>query len=198
MQETTPISSPLARVDWPLRTERLTIRPARPGDSEALWAYRRLEEVSRWLPYHPADRNDWESLFTDPERLANTLLVERDGQLVGDLYVKVENAWAQREVADRGRGVQAEIGWALDPAHTGHGYATEAAAALLRLCFADLGLRRVVANAFADNVASVRIMERLGMRCESHNVRDSLHRDLGWLDGVTYAILADEWHAAAG
>jgi RimJ/RimL family protein N-acetyltransferase len=39
-------------------------------------------------------------------------------------------------------------------------------------------------------------MERLGMREESHGVRDSLHRDLGWVDGVVYALLADEWRAS--
>ena len=47
----------------------------------------------------------------------------------------------------------------------------------------------------ADNVASTRIMEKLGMRREEYAVRDSLHRSLGWLDGVTYAILVDEWRA---
>jgi RimJ/RimL family protein N-acetyltransferase len=195
MQETTPISEagPLDRVEWPVRTDRLAIRPVRLGDSEAMWAYRRLEEVSRWLTYRPADRDDWESLFAEPKRLASTLAIELDGRVIGDLYLKVEDGWAQREVEERGRGVQAEIGWCLDPAHTGHGYATEAAAALLRICFADLGLRRVVANAFADNEASWRLMERLGMRREQRTVRDSLHRDLGWVDGVCYALLADEW-----
>jgi len=39
----------------------------------------------------------------------------------------------------------------------------------------------------------VRIMEKLGMRCENRGVRDSLHRDLGWIDGVVYALLAEEW-----
>ena len=36
-------------------------------------------------------------------------------------------------------------------------------------------------------------MQRLGMRQESHAIKDSLHRDKGWLDGLTYALLADEW-----
>jgi len=39
-------------------------------------------------------------------------------------------------------------------------------------------------------------MERIGMRREAHNVRDSLHRDHGWLDGFGYALLAEEWRAA--
>jgi RimJ/RimL family protein N-acetyltransferase len=64
---------------------------------------------------------------------------------------------------------------------------------VLRICFEDLGLRRVTAECFAANEASWRLMERLGMRRESHNVGDSLHRSGEWLDGYGYALLADEW-----
>ena len=86
----------------------------------------------------------------------------------------------------------------LDPASTGHGYATEAVAELLRHSFEDLGVHRVVASCFADNVASWRLMERLGMRRESHTVRDALHRSGEWLDSYGYALLADEWAARGG
>ena len=85
----------------------------------------------------------------------------------------------------------------LDPAHTGHGYATEAVRALLRHCFADLGIRRVTANCFLGNDTSWRLMERVGMRRETHAVRESLHRSGQWLDTVAYALLAEEWRAAA-
>ena len=88
--------------------------------------------------------------------------------------------------------MQAELGWCLDPAHHGHGYGTEAVGELLRICFADLGLRRVTASCFADNTASWRLMERLHLRREQHTVRDSLHRDGQWLDGYGYALLAEE------
>ena len=94
---------------------------------------------------------------------------------------------------DQAKATQAEIGWAFDPRHQGQGFATEAVRELLRACFEDLGVRRVVALAFADNVPSLRVMERLGMRREALNVKESLHRELGWLDGVTYALLAEEW-----
>ncbi len=79
-----------------------------------------------------------------------------------------EDAWSQREVIDQARGAQAELGWVLDPAYTGSGYATEAVRELLRYCFEDLGVRRVTANCFLDNDASWRLMERVGMRRELH------------------------------
>jgi RimJ/RimL family protein N-acetyltransferase len=81
----------------------------------------------------------------------------------------------------------------LDPAYTGHGYATEAVRELLRYCFQDLGVRRVNANCFLGSDASWRLMERAGMRRELHAVRESLHRSGEWLDTVGYAILEEEW-----
>lgn len=184
---------PLDAVAWPLRTERLVLRRGTPDDEAALWAYGRLEESARWIGWRAADRADFHRLASS--RWATTLVVELDGRVIGDLMLKVGDAWAQREVRDAARSCQAELGWVLDPRFGGHGYATEAVRELLRLCFEDLGLRRVTAGAFAANEASWRLMERVGMRRESSSVADSLHRDLGWLDGVEYALLAQEWSA---
>ena len=50
-----------------------------------------------------------------------------------------------------------------------------------------------MANAFADNTASCRLMERVGMRRETHAVGESLHRSGEWLDTVGCAVSADEW-----
>ncbi|HEU4568089.1 MAG TPA: GNAT family N-acetyltransferase [Marmoricola sp.] len=182
-------------LDWPLRTERLTIRPATPDDVDATWRFRRLPEVGEWITRAPQTRAEYAEQFLDEDRLAKTLVVELEGEVIGDLMLSIEDAWAQAEVADRARGVQAELGWVLDPAHAGHGYATEAVEGLIRFCFERLGLRRVTANCFADNVASRRLMERVGMRLELHTRQESLHRSGRWLDGLGYALLADEWRA---
>jgi RimJ/RimL family protein N-acetyltransferase len=180
------------RLAWPARTERLTLRPAREADAEPTWRLRRQEPVGRW----PHSLEDHRATFGEPDRLATALIVERDGAVIGDLMLKIEDAWAQTEVAARARGVQAELGWVLDPAHTGHGYAPEAVRELLRLCFDELDLRRVVARCFSDNEASWRLMERLGMRRELHGVRASLHRSGKWLDVYGYAMLAGEQKGA--
>ncbi len=187
------MATPLDPVTWPVRTDRLSLRPARADDAATTWRYRRLEDVARWLTRAPATLEEHARWFRRPETLATTLLVELDGAVVGDLMVKVEDAWAQAEVADRARGVQAELGWVLDPAYAGRGLATEAVQALLRLCFEDLGLRRVTGNCFAANTASWRLMERIGMRREVQTVRESLHRSGEWLDGLGYALLSEEW-----
>lgn len=192
------MASNLSAVAWPTRTERLSIRAATADDLDPTWRFRRLPEVCEWVTWLSADRDDYARQFLDPPRLASTLIIERDREVVGDLMLRVEDAWAQGEVAERAVGVQAELGWTLDPAHGGHGYATEAVRELLRICFAELGLRRVTALCFADNAASWRLMERVGMRREAHNVADSLHRSGAWLDGYAYALLAEEWRAQVG
>ncbi len=176
---------------WPLHTERLTLRPAELGDSGALWRHRSLPEVGMWLGWHPVDREDWNETYA--AKHADYLVVELEGEIIGDLMLRTSDGWGQREVKDQTIAVQAELGWTFAPEVGGRGFATEAVAALIGVCFEHLGMHRVEAGAFAANEPSWRLMERVGMRRESYSVKDSLHRDLGWVDGVLYAILAEEW-----
>ena len=72
-----------------------------------------------------------------------------------------------------------EIGWVIHPEHHNHGYATEAAKCMIQDLFCR-GFTRVTAGAFAENAASFRVMEKLGMRKNSFEediqYRGSLHR----------------------
>ena len=190
-------SSPLAAVSRPVRTARLLLRPATPDDLEATWAFRRLDAVVYWLTNGPRTLEEYRVVFEAPERLAKLIVVELDGAVIGEVMASVEGGWAQAEVAEQARGTQAELGWVFSPRYAGHGYATEAVRELIRICFTDLGLRRVTASCFAGNEASWRLMERVGMRREAYTVRDSLHRSGMWLDGMAYALLADEWRGAS-
>ena len=189
-----PSNLVIQRLDLPVRTARLSLRPAHVEDADVIWRYRRLESVGRWLTQAPHSLADHRTQF-DPDRLARTLVIEREGRLIGDLMLKLESPWAQAEVEAQARDVQAELGWVLDPAHTGNGYATEAVRELMRLCFDELRLRRVVAFCFANNETSWRLMERVGMRRELHAVRESLHRSGEWLDVFGYALLSEEWNS---
>ena len=165
-----------------------------------MFAYRTLPEVAEWLPSWPRDLDAYRERLSGLDFQRVTLMMELDeegGRVVGDLYLSVEDAWAQAEVAEQGKGQKAEIGWAVDPAYAGRGLATEGAEALLRRAFEDLGVHRCVAVSFLDNPASVRVMEKLGMRREAVSKQEALHRSGRWLDGVTYALLADEWRARA-
>ena len=109
-------------LSWPVRTERLTLRRARAADAEvdlALPAARRGQHLADRHAVYAAE--EYAARFAEPDRLAKTLLVELDGQVVGDLYLAVEDGWAQAEVAHLAHRVQAELGWALAPAYQGTG-----------------------------------------------------------------------------
>ena len=203
MSDPTDDFSQRALVDalpWPVTTERLTLRPAEARDAEAVWGYRRLPESAEWMSTVHAELAPYAEKFEDPEWVSKMLAIEKDGALVGDLYLGVASPWSQTEVKEQAAHSQAEIGWGLHPDHQGQGYAVEAVRELLRICFdpapSGLGLRRVVALCFADNEPSWRLMEKVRMRRETHNVKESLHRDKGWLDGYGYALLADEWRSS--
>lgn len=195
---------PLTAVSWPLRTERLSIRRATDADVEHTWAWRRLPEVGEWVTSAPTDFETYRARFTEPARLAAQLVVELDdpadpnhrSRLIGDVMLRVEDGWAQTEVLHLAHGVQAELGWTLDPAFQGRGYATEAVRVVIRTCFGPLGLRRVHAGCFAANEPSWRMMERLGMRREEHSRATGLHRSGVWMDGMDYGLLAEEWQVA--
>lgn len=183
----------IAALSWPRRTERLTLRPVSKDDFEALWQIRRQESVGRWMGATSQEFDEFAEFIGNDERMGKTLVIERDGVLIGDLMLAPEDPWAQVEVVDQAKGTQAEIGWCIDPAIEGNGYATEAVRELVRICFEELGFRRLVALCFAANEPSWRLMERLGMRREAHTVKESLHRSGEWLDGLSYALLAEEW-----
>ena len=81
----------------------------------------------------------------------------------------------------------------MHPYFARRGYGSEEVHELLRLAFEELGVRRVIASCFTDNIASSRLMERVGMRRETHAIQDALHRSGVWLDPFGYALLATEY-----
>ena len=179
---------------YPLRSARLAIRPFSEQDVDAIVAYRSLPEVCRYVPFEPMDANtvrerlrgSWARRVLEAEGQALLLGVEivATGELVGDVML----AWSSAE--HRG----GEIGYVLHPAHSGQGYATEAAHRLLHLAFDELGLHRVVARIDADNPSSARLATRLGMRQEAHLVQNEWFKGR-WSDELDFAILEDEWRA---
>ena len=189
-----PVPVTSADVSWPQHTERLVLRQIREPDVDRLLEIRDQPEVHRWLLKTVVDpdrfRERWMRTLTDPND--HSSVVELDGVVIGTASLDVRDGMGQDHAEATVR-AEAEIGYILDPAYAGKGLATEIAAALLRICFQDLGVRRVTAGCFADNLASWRVLEKVGMRREQHGVQDSWHAELGWVDGYTYAILRDEW-----
>lgn len=177
-----------------LRTERLVLRPFRFGDEADVLAYRSRPEVCRYIPADPlteasapdfiADRIKAVRIEADGDRMV--FAVELDGLVIGDVLVRTA------ALADR----QAEIGWVLNPDFHGRGYATEAAAELVRFSFDELGMHRVWAQLDPRNTASARVCERLDMRHEAH-LRQDMWLKGEWTDSAIYAILEQDWRESA-
>jgi ribosomal-protein-alanine N-acetyltransferase len=79
-----------------------------------------------------------------------------------------------------------EIGWWLARRHWGAGIATEAAREVMRDAFERVGLERIVAIARAENAASLRVMEKIGMTYE----REHVHRGV---PVVMWGIDREKW-----
>ncbi|MFB6611893.1 GNAT family N-acetyltransferase [Agromyces sp. NPDC056379] len=185
-------------LQWPRPAGPLVLRQPTDADLDRILEWRNAPEVTRWLirtEVEPgAFRTTWLDGVDDPND--HSAVAVLGDEVVGTGALWITDAMGQSHVDDGPwRRAEAGIGYLLDPAHAGNGYATEIARALLDLAFGELGVHRVTAGCFADNTASWRIMEKLGMRREQHGVRDSWHAELGWIDGYTYAMLADEWRA---
>ncbi|MEP7024880.1 MAG: GNAT family N-acetyltransferase [Actinomycetota bacterium] len=178
--------------EYPVRTGRLLLRPLTAGDIDAVLAYRSIPEVCRYVPFEPMTREDvlerlagsWARTELDDEGQALILgvEVEHTGTLVGDVML----FWHSREHAG------GELGYVFHPDFHGRGYATEAAAATLRLGFEGLGLHRIVARIDERNEPSARLARRLGMRQEARLVHNEVFKG-EWSTELDFAVLADEW-----
>jgi RimJ/RimL family protein N-acetyltransferase len=179
---------------YPICSERLALRPLTAGDADAMLAYRSRADVARYVPFEPMSRADiiqrigtqWARTELTDEGQGLTLGVEvtGTGKLIGDVML----FWHSRLHAG------GELGYVLNPDFGGRGYATEAAIAVLRLGFEELGLHRIVARIDERNDASARLARRLGMRQEACLVRNELFKGQ-WSSELDFAMLDDEWHA---
>jgi RimJ/RimL family protein N-acetyltransferase len=185
----------MPRVRLPITTERLVLRSLRPGDERHVFAYRSVPEVVRYIPGEPKTLEQVQDMVAErgtagriePAQPICTLAVELEGRVIGDVLLHLDGP-------DGHDGRQAEIGWVLAPDMQGMGYATEAAEALVRVAFDELGVHRVWAQLDGENDASARICERLGMRREALFAKGSWFKGR-WTDLAVYAIRADEWSA---
>jgi RimJ/RimL family protein N-acetyltransferase len=180
--------------DYPIKTDRLLLRPFTEADLDALHTYHQLPEVARYLMWPARTREETaKSLRYRIEHPALTkegdvLVLAVEHQETGDLLGEVNLGWRSAENRT------AEFGFIFDPRHHGKGYAREAATEVLRLGFEQMGLHRIIGRADGRNEASAKLMSRLGLRKEAHFVRNELVKG-EWADEVVYAVLADEWAA---
>ena len=148
-----------------LTTRRLVLRRLTVEDADAMFAYLkdpRLTEFVSWEHHASIERTvlylmTVEAAYRDAGLLEWGVTTRRGGRLVGTCgFARVD--------LDHAR---AEIGYTIGRRFQGRGYATEAAAEVMRYGFEELGLNRIEAQCAVGNVASERVLAKLGMRFEA-------------------------------
>jgi RimJ/RimL family protein N-acetyltransferase len=175
-----------------IETERLTLRRWRTEDLDDLTAIFTKPEVW-WYPHRRGWSSDETKAFLD-RRIAlwrtrgwTQWAVDhrQDERLIG--YLGLEPPRFLPEVMPT-----VEVGWRLDPGYWGRGLATEGGRAALGFGFEVLGLDEIVSIYEPENVASGRVMRRLGMRHD----RDTTHPTIG-VDLTVCKLSRAEWENAA-
>lgn len=178
----------------PITTDRLVIRPIRPGDVEPLWVRRNDEstaEFQNWTLPYPRDK---------AQELVDEI-AGHDGAPPPDgwFQMAIDDAATGAPIGDLALGLTfggrcAELGWTVDAAERGRGVALEAAEALVDWLVDTVGVTRVSAMMHPDNLASVRIAERLGMVFEGHTRNSYWVGDVNSDDWI-FAMTPDDWRA---
>jgi RimJ/RimL family protein N-acetyltransferase len=180
--------------EYPVRTERLDLRPHREDDLDDMLAFHSRPDVVRYVPWPVRNREQTraalqaklgqDALRAPGEWLVLAIETRANRRVVGEVLLKWDS--------DTSR--QGELGFALHPDAQGQGLGAEAAQAVLGLGFDELGLHRITATCIAGNERSMRLLTRLGMRQEAHHVHSILFKG-SWEDQLVFALLEDEWRS---
>jgi [ribosomal protein S5]-alanine N-acetyltransferase len=178
-----------------IETDRLILRDFVKEDWERVMEYQTDPLYLRYYEWTAADRTPesvqefvgWfiEHQTQNPRiRFQLAVTLKSKDLLIGNCGVRM----------DKEDAVEADIGYELDPKFWYHGYATEAAHAIVDFGFSHFGVHRIWANCVADNTGSAHVLEKLGMKLEGR-LREKEFYKGKWWDTLMYGILADEWRA---
>jgi ribosomal-protein-alanine N-acetyltransferase len=174
-----------------LETERLLIRPFEMGDlAEAHQLFdiqlrdaelhsekiETLAERTRWLEWIVRNYEQL-AMLNQPPYGDRAIVLKATEKMIGSCgyvpclspFEQMPNLTGNQSVDHPGR-CSTEFGlfYAISPAHRRQGYATEAARALIDYAFQHLRLKRIIAETDYDNIASIAVMKKLGMRIEKN------------------------------
>lgn len=161
-----------------LETKRLALRQICDDDLDALHRIDSLPEVMRYVgPGHARTR---EQVMASIARVRQ-LYLDRPGYGVWPGILKGSNELAGVfMLVPYPETGEVEVGYRLHPHHWGQGYATEGARALIDYGFETLGLQRIIAIAYPENAASIRVMQKAGMRNEGFIRNEGLDLEVAY------------------
>jgi ribosomal-protein-alanine N-acetyltransferase len=171
-----------------LQTPRLLLRDFEQTDIPEIVRLAGAREIAATTlriphPYSHADAENFVSYAGQDGRAVFAIVLKNTGQLCGAIGLELD--------APNNR---AELGYWIGVPYWGHGYATEAARALLQHGFEVFNLNRIYAFHFRHNPASGRVLQKLGMRHEGRQ-RGHVHKWGRFVDLEMYGLLRSEWLA---
>jgi [ribosomal protein S5]-alanine N-acetyltransferase len=167
-----------------LIAERLYLRDLEPSDIDAVHEYASSIEVvlhQEWGPHTIEQTREYVAGCVLGNSLPDRTTLElaavlNDGSLIGSYRVTLSED-----------GTEAEIGYSLNPRYWHRGYATEAAKRLVDYLVRELQVREIFATSRPENVASVRVLEKLGMRQVDLYRKNVLIRG-EWRDTLVFSV----------
>lgn len=158
-----------------IETDRLILRKMCIDDADDMYSYARLPAVTKYLTWNPHPSVSY---------TRNYLEYVATRYAVGEFYDwAVIEKKSQRMIGTCGftrfnlNSDGAEVGYVIHPDYRGQGYATEALRAVISFGFDTLNLVRIEAKYMEGNVASRRVMDKVGMRYEGTNRASMLVRE---------------------
>lgn len=147
-----------------IATPRLLLRALRESDLDDLYAYASDPEIDRFTPWRHyqsmaearADLDDFLAEYKAHGMGAWGIEHQADQRLIGIATFSPPHPHHRR----------AELGYTIARNYWGAGYATEATQALIRFGFEQMNLVRIEAVCLPDNIASTRVLQKIGMRYE--------------------------------
>lgn len=182
-------------LNFPISTERLSLRPFERADVPLVSRYHVLASVQRYLT---RPTRYVEDVAGAVEAMRNQVCLQRPGdtltlamQRKGDraLLGHVQLHWSDATAS------QGELRFVIDPAHAGNGFLTEALTAMLDMAFDHFHIHRIFVRCDGRNHHSAKLMQKLGMRLEAHYREHALFQG-EWDEELHFAILDREWQAS--
>ena len=170
-----------------LRTRRLLLRPPTLADVDAYFEMASDPEFAIFGARQPADRaamhRALERIIAVPWAQRPEFAIEWEGQMVGRVMLDIDRV-----------NLVAALGYGVAREHWGRGIASEAAQAVTDYAFTELGVEKVAARVDPRNLASVRVLEKLGMQREGV-LRSQVVRWGERADRALYGVLRADWDA---
>jgi ribosomal-protein-alanine N-acetyltransferase len=174
-----------------LNSERVSLREVEDKDWIDIHKYASQSIVCQYQPWGPNTEEESQAFVRqviidankDPRtRFVFALMEKEQGRMIGSGEINI------RDIINK----TGEIAYIVNPDYWGKGFATEAAKRLIDFGFKEFNLHRIYATCDPRNIASSKVLEKIGMTKEGRIRENILIKD-GWRDSFLYSILEKEW-----